>query len=437
MFGSKRQKQEIELLEQELEEHRRLRESMRRSVAVIEFAIDGTILDINDRFTAATGYGADEIIGKHHRVLCEADYAASAEYAEFWQQLARGESVAGNFRRLHRSGRVLWLEATYFPVTDQSGQVCKVVKIASDVTGQVEDARHTQNLVAAIDRSMAVIEFNLDGTVRTANANFLQLMGYQLDDVVGQHHRMFCDPEYARSAEYQEFWTRLNRGQFFADRYRRVARDGRVIWLNATYNPVFDERGKPSRIIKFATDITLRIERQQEEQRTVAMAYEISDQTRQVSSEGEGIIMRTVDKMRSLATQVRESSDQVGQLGEQTGEINFIVNAIREIADQTNLLALNAAIEAARAGDSGRGFAVVADEVRSLAVRTASSTAKIAEMIDSVQKRSEAVIDSMASTLEGVEDGVSLANKAGAVIGQIKDSAREVVEVVETLSART
>ena len=435
MFGAgKSLKSKVAALEHELKSLRELRASMDRSVATIEFRIDGTVLEANQMFFDATGYRRDEIVGAHHRKLCDAAYARSQEYADFWRQLGSGRMLNGKFRRLHKSGRELWLEATYFPVTDDDGKVTKVVKIATDVTEDVNEARRTQSLVAAINRSMAVIEFDLDGTVRHANENFLRVMGYGSADVRGRHHRLFCSTEYAESNEYREFWGRLNRGEFFAGCYQRVAKDGRQVWLEASYNPVFDDRGEAVGVIKFATDITDRVQRANQEQETARTAFEISRETQKVSSRGEQVIMQTVDKMQAIAHQMRDASSQVDQLGAEMSEITFIVNAIREIADQTNLLALNAAIEAARAGDGGRGFAVVADEVRSLAVRTASSTSKIAEMIGSVQGRSGTMTASMVSTLAGVEEGVGLANEAGTAISQIQAGADEVVRVVESLS---
>ena len=424
MFGAgKALKSQVAALEHELKSLRELRASMDRSVATIEFRIDGTVLEANQMFFDATGYRRDEIVGAHHRKLCDAAYARSQEYADFWRQLGSGRMLNGKFRRLHKSGRELWLEATYFPVTDDDGKVTKVVKIATDVTEDVNEARRTQSLVAAINRSMAVIEFDLDGTVRHANENFLRVMGYGSADVRGRHHRLFCSTEYAESNEYREFWGRLNRGEFFAGCYQRVAKDGRQVWLEASYNPVFDDRGEAVGVIKFATDITDRVQRANQEQETARTAFEISRETQKVSSRGEQVIMQTVDKMQAIAHQMRDASSQVDQLGAEMSEITFIVNAIREIADQTNLLALNAAIEAARAGDGGRGFAVVADE-----------TSKIAEMIGSVQGRSGTITASMVSTLAGVEEGVGLANEAGTAISQIQAGADEVVRVVESLS---
>ncbi|QDF97692.1 chemotaxis protein [Azoarcus sp. DD4] len=405
-----------------------------RTMAIIEFSPDGRILKVNANFCRSMGYAAEEIRGAHHRVLCDEAYARSAEYADFWRRLARGEAVSGKFRRLGKGGGVVWLEASYVPVTDRDGAVTKVVKLASDITAHVQESTYAQNLVSALNRSMAVIEFDMEGKVITANPTFLRAMGYSLEEIRGRHHRMFCTPDYAGSKDYQALWQRLNRGDYYAGECERVTKNGRSVWMEATYNPVLDESGKPYRVIKFAADITERVLRHRAEQDGARVAYQTSVETEQVSTAGERIILQAIDKMHALSGQVGVSARQVESLAVQANRITSIVNTIREIADQTNLLALNAAIEAARAGDSGRGFAVVADEVRKLAERTSNSTSEIAAMVRQIQDESRAVIGSMESSQAAAEEGVNLANDAGASINQIRQGAQRVVEVVKSFS---
>jgi methyl-accepting chemotaxis protein len=432
MFGHSRKYQDrIDELQRQLLPLENMFAALKRNMAVIEFAMDGVILEANANFCAVVGYTEQEIRGMHHSALCDEEYARSPEYQQFWSRLRQGEAFRGKYRRIAKSGATLWLEATYSPVAGPGGQVEKVIKIASDVTQQVREAEYLRNLVAALDRSMAVIEFDMQGNVIEANANFLEVMGYRAEEIKGVHHRKFCRQEYAASPAYREFWDRLNRGDYFTGQHERVAKDGHAVWLEASYNPVNDEHGKPYRVIKFAADITQKVLRQQAESQSARMAYDISLETEQVSSNGEQIILQATDKMRALSEQVQASSQQVQSLGEQTQQITSIVNTIKEIADQTNLLALNAAIEAARAGESGRGFAVVADEVRKLAERTSGSTTEITKMIESIQAGSKAVIDSMTRSKAGVEEGVDLANGAGAAIHQIRAGARKVVDAVQ------
>lgn len=227
-----------------------------RVQAVIEFGLDGSILHANAKFLDTLGYSLDELRGQHHRLFCEPAYAASPEYALFWAHLGKGEVHAGQFKRRHKSGRDVWISASYNPVFGPDGKPCKVIKYATDITEQTLRNADYEGKNQAIDRVQAVIEFDLQGRVLTANSNFLDAMGYTLDEIRGQHHRMFCDPTLAGSSEYLAFWDRLGRGEFNAGEYRRVTRAGKEVWLLASYNPIFDADGKPIKIVKFATDIT-------------------------------------------------------------------------------------------------------------------------------------------------------------------------------------
>lgn len=435
MFSNKLQKQ-LEDTQQELRPLKDMFNALNRTMAVIEFGLDGTIQRANDIFCHVMGYSATELVGIHHRKLCETDYANSQQYAEFWSRLRNGESFSGKFKRLNSNGQIVWLEASYFPVSDGSGKTNRVIKIASNITRDVVDSIQTRNLVNALNRSMAVIEFDLSGTVLSANQNFLRTMGYELDEVQGKHHSRFCRPEYVSSQEYQNFWQRLNNGEYFAGQYERVTKHGRTVWLEATYNPVNDEHGKPYRVIKFAADITARVEQHLAERDSATMAYQVSKDTENHASQGESIILQAIEKMHSLSEQIGHSSTQVESLGEKTTDITSIVNTIKAIADQTNLLALNAAIEAARAGESGRGFAVVADEVRKLAERTSASTTEISDMIDTIQAESAAVSLTMQGSRAEVDVGVNLANQAGDAIRLIRRGAHQVVEAVEAFSEK-
>jgi methyl-accepting chemotaxis protein len=232
-----------------------------RVQAVIEFELDGTVITANERFLDAVGYSLDEIVGKHHRIFCDPEYVETPEYAAFWQKLGRGEYDAGEFKRLAKGGKAVWLQASYNPILDIDGRPRKVVKFATDVTAAKLQTAEYQGKVRAIERAQAVIEFELDGTVITANKNFLRIFGYSLDEVVGKHHRIFCDPGYVETPEYAAFWQKLGRGEYEADEFKRVSKDGAEIWLQASYNPIFDMEGRPFKIVKFAADISLEVQK--------------------------------------------------------------------------------------------------------------------------------------------------------------------------------
>ena len=224
--------------------------------ALIEFDLDGTVISANENFLRIFGYRLDEVVGKHHRMFCEPGYAESAEYAEFWKKLARGEHHVAEFKRLAKGGREIWLQASYNPVLGKDGEPIRVIKFATDVTADKQQKAEFEGKIQAIDRAQAVIEFELDGTVITANENFLRIFGYRLDEVVGKHHRIFCEPGYAESSTYTEFWQKLGRGEYLSDEFKRLGKDGTEIWLQASYNPIFDVEGRPRKIVKFASDIT-------------------------------------------------------------------------------------------------------------------------------------------------------------------------------------
>jgi methyl-accepting chemotaxis protein len=236
-------------------------EALDRVQAIIEFDLDGIVVSANENFLRIFDYELEEVIGQHHRMFCDPDYVESDAYADFWKMLARGEYRAAEFKRLGKAGKEIWLQASYNPVFDAEGNPVRVVKFATDVTAAKLQIAEYEGKVRAIERSQAVIEFRLDGTVITANENFLNLFGYSLDEVKGKHHRMFCDPGYAESPDYVQFWQKLSRGEYDADEFKRISKDGAEIWLQASYNPIFDMEGRPIKVVKFASDITLEVQR--------------------------------------------------------------------------------------------------------------------------------------------------------------------------------
>lgn len=426
----KRHQSELNDLQHTITEQNGLLEAINRSMAVIEFDLEGVVLKANDNFLKTMGYRAEQVIGQPHRLFCTPEFGRSAQYTELWSRLKNGQFQSGTFERINSQGQPVWLEANYNPIKDASGRVVKVVKFAMDVTTKVQQESEANAKLQAIDRAMAVIEFDLNGGILTANQNFLTRMGYTLAELKGKHHRLFCRAELVNSSAYEDFWRRLNQGELFQGQFERVDKRGQSVWLEANYNPVYDAAGRLCKVVKFATDVTARVEQHEHDARSASAAYHISVETRKVAEQGTQVIQQAANEMREIADDIAQSSTLIAQLGERSEQITAIVNTIRAIADQTNLLALNAAIEAARAGDQGRGFAVVADEVRQLAARTSGSTAEISNMIGLIQSETRQAIKSMEGTRGRAAQGVELADQAGSVILQIRDGASEAVQAV-------
>ena len=376
----------------------RVMESLNRSQAVIEFLPDGTILDANDNFLATLGYRLDEIVGKHHSIFVDKDFAASARYRSFWNSLNDGEFQSAEFQRFAKNGSPVWIQATYNPIVDDAGKVIKVIKFATDISRLKKAQADIQN------RSQAVIEFEPDGTIITANELFTSTVGYSLSEIVGKHHRIFMPPEDANSTEYATFWKRLAAGEFRQGEFRRVGRDGQELWLQGAYNPVFDNHGNVLRIVKGVSDVTGQIaSKRQSGEIGNSIATSVSEMSIAVQE-----ITRRMTETASLAQSAegaaRTAGDVVNHLKVSSSSISRVVDLIQNLADQTNLLALNATIEAARAGEAGRGFAVVASEVKELANQTGNATLDIRQSVEEIQGNIDNAVDSIATITDGVSE---------------------------------
>ena len=586
-------KEDTENFEGLLEDFRGQVDAIRKSQAVIEFGLDGIILDANDNFLNTVGYTLAEIRGQHHSMFVDPAEKNSAEYRTFWDQLARGEAAPRQFKRVAKGGREVWIQASYCPVLDTQGKPMKVVKYATDITQLVNDrvnglkiqgavetmtsafmmvdrdlivtyvndsttkllrsvapairqlwsdfdpdkivgtcidnfhkepshqrrlladpskmpyetdiaigdlkihlcvnatfdeagahvgnslewanvteARKADalnvdlaNQMAAISKAQAVIEFEMDGTIVSANPNFLTTLGYSIEEIKGQHHSMFVDPAERSSPEYKAFWEKLNRGEHDSRQYKRFAKGGREVWIQASYNPICDASGKPMKVMKYASDITLTrkiAERVKEisnivssassEMRATAesMARTAAEATNQasavanaaqvassnvqtVSAAGEELsasiseIARQVAESTNITQRAVSETDTtkaaIQTLAEAAQKIGNVVTLINNIAGQTKLLALNATIEAARAGDAGKGFAVVASEVKSLSDQTAKATHEISSEVSAMQ----AATSTSVSAIQGIAD----------TIGKVAEIAAAIASAVEEQSAAT
>ncbi|WP_324032954.1 methyl-accepting chemotaxis protein [Aeromonas caviae] len=430
MFNQKL-KAQLQACQTRLDEEQGIIEAIKAGAATVIFSPEGIIQEASTPFLALMGYGAAELIGQPHSQLCPRAWGESGDYRQFWRRLTQGEVQSGTFERVNRQGETRWLEATYFPVKHQ-GRVTRVLKMASDVTEQHQRLERLEGLTEALDRSRAMIEFTPNGDIIHANANFLSVMGYTLGEIAGRHHRIFCDETFLR--EQPRFWEELARGQFKSGLFMRHNSRGQAVWLEATYNPIRDGSGKVVRVVKFASDITARIEQNHATREAARLAHSTAQETLHSAEEGAGLLRAVVQTSSLIASQVDEAIALIGQLNEQSRSIEAIVSTISAIADQTNLLALNAAIEAARAGEQGRGFAVVADEVRQLAARTSLSTDEIAKVVQKNRELTARVTDDMAGVAGSAELGKQQIAGVDKLMSEIHQEADRVSQTVSALS---
>ncbi len=378
--------------------------ALHRVQAVIEFALDGTILQANDNFLQAMGYRLEEIQGKHHSLFVDPEQARSAGYRDFWARLGRGEYDAGQYRRFGKNQREIWIQASYNPVLDRQGRPYKVVKFATDITAQKLQAADSAGQLAAIDKSQAVIEFSMDGRILSANDNFLAATGFSQDDVRGQHHSLFVEPEYRSSAEYRQFWEKLGRGEYDAGQYRRLGKGGREVWIQASYNPILDLNGKPFKVVKYATDITAQVHENQAMQRAVAQTREV------VAAAKEG------DLTRRVAT-----ADKNGPIAELCEGVNSLVEAMAAIIGQIKFAADTIAV----------GATEIAQGNSDLSQRTEQQAASLEETAVSMKGLAETV----QRTATNARQASQLAGGAADVAARGGNVVHEVVETMAVINA--
>ena len=466
-------------------------DALSRSQAIIEFDLTGKILKANDNFCKAVGYQQSEIVGRSHSMFLSAEDASSPEYKTFWAKLSRGEYDQGQYRRLAKNGDEIWIEASYNPVF-RFGKPYKVVKIATDITAMKRKSAEDDGKLAALSRAQAMIEFTPDGKILGANENFLATLGYTAEEIIGKHHSIFCEPAYTQSQDYRNFWEELRMGRFSTGQFMRLGKEGRRVFIQASYNPIIDDRGRVFKVVKFAFDVTDRVhaveelgaalerlsqcnirvtldkpfvgeferlrrdfnksiaEFQKTLENVLGQTGDLTRSSQEVSEASVNLAERSREQavaleetsaaLEEITSTVRSSTenmketrklvqsartstvastevvertvDAMQRIETASREISQIIGVIDEIAFQTNLLALNAGVEAARAGEAGKGFAVVAQEVRELAQRSANAAKEIKALIN----------NSGTEVLEGVR----LVGETGEALKQIDALVRHI-----------
>lgn len=404
--------------------------SLQDAMASVEFSAQGKIVWANPLFLQYTGYELDDVLGQDQHLFCPADETNAERYRSCWQRLAQGESVNDRFLFATHHQHILWLGAHFLPIKSASGKISKIVMFGHNITQHMIDSQQHQAMTTAINRSMAVITFNLQGIILDANDNILQTLGYRAEDLIGRHHRSLCLEAYAQSSEYRQFWQKLNKGEFISGQFERLTRRGESRWLRATYNPVFNEAGELCKVIKFATDVTAQVAKNRLERDATHQAYQAALQTREHTDFGATITEQSVHTIHKLADEMQVISSNIETLNTTSDSVSDLVNKIRRIADQTNLLALNAAIEAARAGQHGRGFAVVANEVRTLSQNINTTTREIERKVKQNHVLTDHTLKSIAGNLKDVANCVNLAQDAGKVMAEVNTRSNQVVSAI-------
>ncbi|TKW60415.1 MAG: PAS domain S-box protein [Blastochloris viridis] len=423
----------LRLIPQRATDHHNIMSALDKSQAIIHFDTSGKIQWANQNFLDAMGYRSEDVIGQHHQMFVEPEYAQSKEYQTFWENLRQGKFQASQYKRIGKGGKEVYIQASYNPIFDTDGKPYKIVKVASDVTTSVLKTKN------AFDKVQALIHFSPDGTILDANENFLKSTGYSLEEIKGRHHSMFCDGSYVQSPEYKEFWNALNRGEIQTGEFRRVGKQRQDIWLQASYTVKYDNNGEVVGVIKYASDITpqkrANMESNQAIEAVTTSLQELTSSIADISSSTN----TTRDAVEDVQRQSDAANSSVTRLLQSAEAMSEVLVLIQNISGQINLLALNAAIEAARAGDAGRGFAVVADEVKRLASQAEESTDKINDEIKGIQSIADAVATSLGQIQQSIQGLVESSNTVASAVEEqsvvtagIADNMTRVTELINS-----
>ncbi|HUC51921.1 MAG TPA: methyl-accepting chemotaxis protein [Xanthobacteraceae bacterium] len=388
-------------------------EAINKVQAIIEFTMDGVVITANDNFLKTLGYTLDEVKGQHHAMFVEPAYKQSAEYRLFWDKLGRGEYDAGEYKRIGKGGKEVWIQASYNPILDAKGRPVKVVKFATDVTQQKLRNADYEAQIGAIGKAQAVIEFSMDGRILNANDNFLKTLGYTLDEIKGQHHSMFVEPSYRQSADYRMFWEKLGRGEYDSGQYKRIGKGGKEVWIQASYNPIMDLNGKPFKVVKYATDITEQVRASTALQQAVAQTQEAveaaksNDLTRRIPLEGK------TGEVQSLCAGVNGLLDTMGSV------IRKIKTAANEVSNASSEISVSTTDLSQRTEEQ--------------AASLEETSASMEEMSATVKKNAEnaqQANQSAAATRDVADRGGQVVARAVDAMARIEESSRKISDII-------
>lgn len=390
--------------------------AIRRSQAVIEFDMSGTVLDVNENFLKVVMYSRDEVVGQHHRIFVEESYRASKDYADFWKRLNTGEAIEAQFLRIAKGGKRVWLQATYTPILNAFGKPVKVIKFATDISADKDMTANLEGQIAAIRKSQAVVEFDLAGTILDANDKFLHAVGYALADIKGKHHRIFVDPAEHGGEAYRRFWEKLAHGEYDEGQYRRIGKDGRQIWLQASYNPILDALGKPFKVVKYAADITA--------------AKLAQDALRDAVADTRGVVGAAMARDLTQRVSLQGKS---GEIAELCGGVNELVDSFAEVIRTVSTISQQITTGADRIGEGSRDLAQRTEEQASSLEETAATTEELAASVkQSAERAREAT--SLGDTANGIANrGGSIVGEAVGAMERIEKASSDIAEIITVI----
>lgn len=379
-------------------------EALGRSQAIIEFDLDGTIITANENFCRALGYELAEIRGKHHRIFCDKAYTETQDYRDFWAMLNRGQFESREYKRIKKDGSDVWIQASYNPIF-RNGKLWKIVKFASDITAAKQKSAEDAGKLDAISRVQATIEFTTKGEILTANENFLSVLGYRLDEIAGRHHSMFCEPDYVQSQDYREFWNTLAAGQFVAQEFKRLGKGGKVVWIQASYNPIFDANGRVFKVVKYATDITGRV--------------------RAVDEIAHGL---TALAHGDLTARINEPF--IPSLEQIRVDFNSAIDRVRSAMQNvsSNTVAIASGAEQIRTASDH--LSKRTEQQAAAVEQTAAALEQITQTVADSSKRATEAGDLVARTKNGAEKSGEVVKSAIRAMDEIENSSREISSII-------